>query len=686
MPLASIPAPTLPSELRLALAILLDGAVIAAAWRFVRRRIDSPAIDRATDALLLIFLIQYVAVAVPGVLGILSPRSIAATALIIAAVLFRASARPTAAPKPPPLASLDRNVLLAAVLFGSGYLLALLRNQYILPVMSNDALTYHFPAAVHWLGTGRLSLYETWYFNPANTYSPLAGSTLVAWYIAPFGNDVLARFVQFPAVALIFLATLRLARALGAPTALAATIALALILSQPVVRQAMIEKDDLYVAAFFAAALAACAPERLRDRLGPWRVGAAIGLLAATKYTALMALPVLLLAADAPARAGWRWRHYAAALGIAVAIAGPWYLRNAILTGNPLYPADVRVFGRTIFAGLFTTAPATELRSPRTLLDVLLNRDQSLPLAPSLLALIGCLAAFTARFRRLRDDPLSRACLLGPPPALAIFLIASPYPEVRFILPAYVLVLAACAIGINDWIRRPVVQLLPAAILLLTCFWTGLWIAGVVEFGPTALIVTLAGFALIAIAQKIPPRLKPKVLGYGAAGATIAVALLVYVRWNAYLSLLRLHAIPGYAPYYEESAVWKFVRDELPENQTLAYANTFLVHPMYGFEHKRPLVYVPTRPGVSHFHDLPRLADRPIPGERLIRATAAALAADPDPDDWLRRLFASNATHIVVFHHQVPGNPPELQIIRDHADRFEQLYADQVGSVYRLRR
>jgi hypothetical protein len=676
----------MPSELRLAFAILFNVAAFAGAWRFVRRRVDTPAFDRATDALLLTFVVQYVSVALPAVAGVLSPVSIAVAALILSAVLYCAPGGRALEPRHQSLPALDRNVLLACVLFGAGYLVALLWNQRLLPVLSNDALTYHFPAAVQWLGTGRLSLYEAWYFNPANTYSALAGSTWVAWYIAPIGNDALARFIQFPALALVFLATLRLGRALGAQTSVAAMMALALVLSQALIRQAMIEKDDLYVAACFAAAAAAFAPERLRDRLGPWRLGAAVGLMAATKYTALMALPVLFLGVDAPVRAGWKVRHYVAALGVAAALAGPWYLRNAIVTGNPLYPMDVRLLGRRILAGLFASARAAELTSLGGAFDVLVNRDQSLPLAASVLALLAYVAAVAARFGRVRQDPLSRVCVFGPPILLAIFLAVSPYPEARFLLPGYVLLFVACAVGVNDWLRRPAAQLIGAGVLLLVCAWTGLWIGGIVRFGPTAVTSTVAGFVLIAIDGRLPAKLRPSVHRYALIGGVTAVALLVYVQWNAYLNILRVHADPTYARQYEEAAVWKFVREGLPETETLAYANTFLVHPLSGFEHKRPLIYVPTRRGITHIHDLPRLSDQPIPGERIIPATAAALSGNPDPEDWLRRLFESKATHIVVFHRQVLPDPPELKIIRDHAERFERRYGNEIGSVFRLRR
>ena len=48
-----------------------------------------------------------------------------------------------------------------------------------------------------------------------------------------------------------------------------------------------------------------CRPERLRDRLGPLRIGIAIGLFFATKYTAFLTAPLFLLVIDSPFRAQW---------------------------------------------------------------------------------------------------------------------------------------------------------------------------------------------------------------------------------------------------------------------------------------------------------------------------------------------------------------------------------------------
>ena len=73
-------------------------------------------------------------------------------------------------------------------------------------------MTYHLPAAAQWLRTGTLGVFETWFYNPANTYSPLAGSIFIAWLIAPFHSDLAARFVEVGPLLMIFWAVLSLSR------------------------------------------------------------------------------------------------------------------------------------------------------------------------------------------------------------------------------------------------------------------------------------------------------------------------------------------------------------------------------------------------------------------------------------------------------------------------------------------
>jgi hypothetical protein len=193
----------------------------------------------------------------------------------------------------------------------------------------------------------------------------------------------------------------------------------------------------------------------------------------ATKYTALLAVPALLLVVDAPVRARWGVRRYGVAVGVTLLIAGPWFLRNLLLTGNPLYPVDVKVFGVTVFRGLFESARSERLDGVRSMLALLTGRDQSLPVWPAVTVGLAWVAAVAGRFGQLRRDPLVRACLLGPWVVIGVFWAVAPYAEIRFVFPGFVLLFAAAALAIAAWVRPPGLQVLAAAVVLVPAWATG---------------------------------------------------------------------------------------------------------------------------------------------------------------------------------------------------------------------
>ena len=104
---------------------------------------------------------------------------------------------------------------------------------------------------------------------------------------------------------------------------------------------------------FFAAVATVLVVEWVQAAAaGGWRQAAAAGLCAGLaagcKYTALVLVVVgLLIAALVAARAGWRRRAaFAVVFGVAAAVAvGPWLVRNAAFTRNPVYPFAYSWFG-----------------------------------------------------------------------------------------------------------------------------------------------------------------------------------------------------------------------------------------------------------------------------------------------------------------------------------------------------
>lgn len=675
----------LPDELRLAVALVLAALAFFASWRFVSRRLETPPGDRLADVLLLFFLIQYASVTLPGLLHLLSPLSIAMTTVALSILLMfgaKPAARPPSAPSDSPAVALAAGLAL-------GYVLAISSIMSVQPVLANDPLTYHFPAAVHWLQTGRLALFETWFFNPANTYSPLAGSTFIAWWMAPLGSDVLARTVQQPPVFLAFFALIRLARGLGVGAAVASVAALGLVVCRPFARQCFVEKDDLYVAAFFMAAAAGLTKDRLKDPLAPWRIGVAVGMLLATKYTTLLALPVLALAMDAPSRAGWRYRQWTIALGVTLLLAGPWYLRNALLTGNPLFPVDLPGLN-----GLFSTARSTAFSSLDSMWRVLTVLDQSPPAIVVMITGAGLVAALGMNFRNLAGNPLLRLTLLGPPLMLGLFLAFSPYSEARFLYPVLALGFVATALALKP-LKPALATGIALAALFLPSLLTSFLLVSLAHLLPSALLMALPALAVVFALRRFPAY-RARILAGTAALAVPALAGWIFVSWNAHL--LDLYAdvdLDGQprsslldtqyrTPYGDDLAdVWKFVRISLPHDQVLAYSNTYLVYPLTVPHHVRRIVYVPTRKDLRHIHDLPPIPDK-LPGEKIVATVAVETVAQPDARQWLQRLNESGARHLVIFKNAVVKDPPELTFIAANPGRFERVFENRVAVIYRV--
>ncbi|MCG9894915.1 MAG: hypothetical protein MH204_05525, partial [Fimbriimonadaceae bacterium] len=77
--------------------------------------------------------------------------------------------------------------------------------------------------------------------------------------------------------------------------------------------------------------------------------GIALGLCLGTKYTGLQVAaalaPVLIVVGFSKKSAGFRLKPLVIGLALAVLVGGAWYVRNAVQTGNPVYPFFHSVFG-----------------------------------------------------------------------------------------------------------------------------------------------------------------------------------------------------------------------------------------------------------------------------------------------------------------------------------------------------
>ena len=210
-----------------------------------------------------------------------------------------------------------------------------------------ESLHYHFAGVAHLVTTH--SLWELPFQNPAffTATHPHNAELLYGVVALATGGDELIYLAGLPVFAvLIVLAGAVIAREAANAAALGALAVLAVV-STPIVfgTQARSIASDLPAAAFVVAAAAFFISDRkmLTTLLAGVGLGAAIG----TKYTVVVPVAVMVLAGLV--RFGLR-RALWLLPGLLV-LGAPWFARNWLETGNPVYPQQVAVGGAVLFEG-----------------------------------------------------------------------------------------------------------------------------------------------------------------------------------------------------------------------------------------------------------------------------------------------------------------------------------------------
>jgi len=226
----------------------------------------------------------------------------------------------------------------------------------------SDGPIYHLYFAARWWKEGGLNLIATPFGENAAPYFPAVGDLWFTWLMVGWGGDQFAKVGQAPFWFVSALAAHGLARKLGASSSSALLAVTWFLTSTPLLLFAFEANVDMIfvagylLACFFFVGYLLGDTRRSTLALGALAAGGALG----TKTIAIIFVPVLLasfsLAIGWPRRTSpWKERVARVALVwiLPMVMAGFWFGRNLVLTGNPLYPLHLKVFGHVWLSGWY---------------------------------------------------------------------------------------------------------------------------------------------------------------------------------------------------------------------------------------------------------------------------------------------------------------------------------------------
>ncbi len=398
--------------------------------------------------------------------------------------------KPTFGPELPPSPS-ERLSLGAGLAIGLTIwaVAGVMLTSIIFPVnVTSDGPIYHLYFAAKWWKAERIFLIPTPFGESAAPYFPAVGDLWHTWLFVTWGGDRLARIGQLPFLIASFAIAYALCRSAGASRSSSFIAVCCFLTVGPVLSySAKPNVDTLFLAGYLAAVYFGL---RYFNEGGGLRSLALAGLAAGAawgcKPTSIVFIPplLLLIAVGVLLRPTISKREKLGAIAILAITSlvneGYWLVRNAVWTGNPLYPLHLTLFGHTILAGWYdadamsTSVYYVAIGRWREFIDFI-TYVLDPRLAPVwLAALLG--AWKWGRERRL-EDRVVWLCAGLAIVNVALFWVAIPYrSQLRFLIQA---------IGL-------------AAIPLASLLDRGWLIRGVVAAALTLHILTPAGWPLRA--------------------------------------------------------------------------------------------------------------------------------------------------------------------------------------------
>lgn len=273
---------------------------------------------------------------------------------------------------------MDSNLILfglsvfLAFFFVKGYL------NLINPPISPDSLQGHLAFPATWIRHGNLEnrlcifgatpiLHAGSLETTAGTYYPINGQLFFAWLMLPLRNAFLADMGEAPFYIIGIIAAYTILKKYNVEKKLALLSGFLLVLIPNIFKQLKTASQaDVICAVLFLLVFYALLLLKQNFNLrNSWLFGISVGLFIGTKIIDLVWLvaltPVICYLLYLGARtAKATLARICCSLGIIISLSvlfgGYMYIKNFVFLGNPVFPVDLTIFGKTIFKGLIDHA------------------------------------------------------------------------------------------------------------------------------------------------------------------------------------------------------------------------------------------------------------------------------------------------------------------------------------------
>ncbi|MHA1843610.1 MAG: hypothetical protein ACTSWE_05025 [Promethearchaeota archaeon] len=517
--------------------------------------------------------------------------------------------------------------------------------------------------------------------DPTPTYYPINGGLFYLWLTLPFKNVFIADIGQLPFYLISLMVVFAIARKIGLDYKLSLMASISFGIIPNYLKEIEIAYSDIMMACFFLLAFYFLLI--LKDKFS-WPIFSLsvvnLGLLLGTKtaglpYAGVLVIYLFYLVIK---HKGIKITCYIFPLvGSGLLIFGGYgYLRNFILTANPLYPLDFVIYGERILKGVMAHANYKahwgfkDFNYKKLFFSEGLGAQFLLLIAPTTI-----LAPILSLKRKKVNFIFSLPLIL-----FLTFRYIIPQLWVRFLYPYL-----GIGIVVGYWFLNSL-RIKPKIINYIFILFVLLSAAELAGHGEliAGLVLSMTLFGIFSILKKYHIRLRMNFLS--AIGILIIITLILGEKKYLEYEYLRYFTDSPFPQ--DEALAWKYLNDITQEGANIAYVGRPLPFPLYGTRFKNNVFYISVnekRPFLHSYKNSYYLWNDDYHTVHKVIRKSGNYRGNADYNIWLRNLKNKNTDYLFIYALQgISDFPIEDTWARSHPPDFKLIFSNNLVHIYKI--